>query len=111
MAFGIKRAELLAWKASVRDENIAFLTHYWYDGRFPQYKTVTKVGCANTQKLIAWGNKYGLEAKWIHDREHFPHFDLLGDKQLKILQAEGKFDHISRFQLEARLVEAMKGRN
>jgi hypothetical protein len=110
MAFGIKRAELQVWKESVYAGNISFLTHYWYDARFPQYKTVTKVGCANEKKLVAWGAKYGLKAQWIHNRDHFPHFDLLGEKQLKILTAEEKFDQITRFQLEVRLVDALKGR-
>jgi hypothetical protein len=29
----------------------------------------------------------------------FPHFDLLGEKQIMILQQEGLFDHLKRFRL------------
>lgn len=36
---------------------IAFLTHYWYDERFPNAKTVTKVGCNDLNKLVQWGKK------------------------------------------------------
>lgn len=43
MAFGTNRTELSAWKRAVRAGEIAFLTHYWLDDRFPGCKTVTKV--------------------------------------------------------------------
>ena len=45
MAFGIKRHELNEWKRKTLNGEIAFLTHYWYDQRFPEYYSVTKVGC------------------------------------------------------------------
>lgn len=35
MAFGIKREEMKQWKASVARGEIAYLTHYWVDPRFP----------------------------------------------------------------------------
>ncbi len=57
---------------------IAFLTHYWLDDRFPEAKTVTKAGCADIDKLIRWGAAYGLKKEWIHKKSEFPHFDLLG---------------------------------
>ena len=90
MAFGIKRSELNEWKRKVREGQIAFITHYWLDDRFPNSKTVTKVGCSDVQKLISWGRKYGLKPEWIDGRnENFPHFDLLGEKQIEILKKEG----------------------
>jgi len=52
MAFGITKEQLMSWKKLVKRGEIAFLTHYWYDERFPQYHTVTKVGCSNINKLI-----------------------------------------------------------
>src|SRR5699024_12089188 len=54
LAFGIKRNELLKWKNMVKHGKIAFLTHYWQDDRFPGCYTVTKVGCNDLKKLIAW---------------------------------------------------------
>jgi len=57
LAFGIKKEELAEWKKKVRKGEIAFLTHYWYDERFPDYHSVTKVGCSNIKHLIEWGNK------------------------------------------------------
>lgn len=99
MAFGIKRHELVAWKKRVKRGEIAFLTHYWYDERFPQYKTVTKVGCIELDKLIGWGKQYGLHEKWIHHNKNFPHFDLLGDKQKEILIREQLQSHIEQFNL------------
>jgi hypothetical protein len=99
MAFGLKRAELLSWKQKVEAGEISFLTHYWYDERFPHYKTVTKAGCADLHKLITWGKKYGLKKEWIDHRSNFPHFDLLGNTQLEILEAEGLTEQIERFKL------------
>lgn len=97
MAFGIKREELIRWKQLVLQGQIAFLTHYWYDPRFPDYKTVTKVGCANLDKLIAWGAQYGLRKEWIDRRSNYPHFDLMGPRQKEILLAENLMDHLLRF--------------
>lgn len=97
MAFGIKKHELEEWKEGVRSGQISFITHYWYDPRFPQCNTVTKVGCSDIDKLINWGNQYGLKPEWIHVRDTYPHYDLLGDRQRSILQEEGMLDQIERF--------------
>ncbi|MGV3488621.1 MAG: hypothetical protein ACO1OC_08580 [Tuberibacillus sp.] len=105
MAFGIKKTELNRWKRQVCSGQIAFLTHYWYDVRFPQYRTVTKAGCSDIDKLISWGKKYGLKPKWIDKRSDFPHYDLMGETQRKILIAEGCFEDIKKFRLEDDHVE------
>ncbi|MCM2980209.1 hypothetical protein M3599_04610 [Niallia circulans] len=90
MAFGLKKKELIEWKRKIDNGEIAFLTHYWLDDRFPGCKTVTKVGCADLEKLKNWGKKYGLKEEWIHYRhDGYSHFDLLGDTQKKILKEEG----------------------
>ncbi|MFC5711875.1 hypothetical protein ACFPU1_03695 [Thalassorhabdus alkalitolerans] len=90
MAFGIRREELKEWKRKASNGEIAFITHFWYDPRFPDCDTVTKVGCSNVKALISWGKQYGLKEEWIHLRKPYPHFDLLGEKQAEILQKEGK---------------------
>jgi len=100
VAFGINRDELKSWKQKVKRNEIAFLTHYWLDDRFPGCHTVTKVGCRDIEKLISWGEQYGLEKGWIHERDKFPHYDLFGNIQLKILKREQKWDHIEKFQLK-----------
>ncbi|MED1741151.1 hypothetical protein P4U97_16825 [Bacillus swezeyi] len=100
MAFGINRKELEEWKQAVINGDIAFLTHYWIDDRFPDARTVTKAGCQNIEKLAAWGKKHGLKEEWIHKRSKFPHFDLMGKKQVEILKEEKVFSHIKRFRLE-----------
>lgn len=61
MAFGVKREELNRWKQAVKRGEIAFLTHYWLDDRFPEARTVTKAGCADIDKLVQWGAAYGLK--------------------------------------------------
>jgi hypothetical protein len=95
MAFGIKRKDLEEWKAKIDRGEIAFLTHYWLDERFPSSKTVTKVGCNDMKKLINWGKKYGLKPEWIDVRQNgYSHFDLLGHKQKEILEKEGLLEHI-----------------
>lgn len=95
MAFGITREELQYWKKKVDEGEIAFLTHYWYDKRFPQYKTVTKVGCSDIDKLIKWGKKHGLKKEWIHHRrDGYSHFDLLGSYQKRILTKENKLEYL-----------------
>ncbi|WP_112180994.1 hypothetical protein [Paraliobacillus zengyii] len=99
MAFGIKRKELMEWKTNVEQGNIAFLTHYWLDDRFPGCNTVTKVGCNNIESLIKWGKKYGLEASWIHNDPIHPHFDLFGMKQKEILTKEEQWKQIEHFNL------------
>ncbi|MCO0599642.1 hypothetical protein NGI46_19755 [Peribacillus butanolivorans] len=89
MAFGIKRVDVVAWKQQIDQGQIAFLTHYWLDDRFPGCKTVTKVGCKDLERLAEWGKKYGLKKEWIHHRKDgYSHFDLLGARQKEILKAE-----------------------
>lgn len=97
MAFGIKRSQLNKWKSEVEAGQIAFITHFWLDTRFPYEKSVTKVGCKDLQKLIAWGSKYGLKAEWIHERDAYPHFDLIGDKQRTIMEQEGRLKELQKF--------------
>ncbi|MCZ0704499.1 hypothetical protein J2T56_003115 [Natronobacillus azotifigens] len=99
MAFGVKREELIAWKKSVENGKISFLTHYWQDERFPGCNTVTKVGCSDIDKLAEWGKQYQLLPQWIHRDETYPHFDLFGEKQREILLAERKEEQLSRFSL------------
>ncbi|MDQ0200021.1 hypothetical protein [Neobacillus ginsengisoli] len=95
MAFGIKKRELIAWKQKIDRGEIAFLTHYWLDDRFPASKTVTKVGCNDLDRLAEWGKNYGLKREWIHiRRDGYSHFDLIGDRQKDILKKEGLSDHI-----------------
>ncbi|TXC91773.1 hypothetical protein FS935_05140 [Metabacillus litoralis] len=100
MAFGITRQELTNWKKDVIQGEIAFLTHYWLDDRFPDSHCVTKVGCANVEKLAKWGSQFGLKKEWIHHYDLFPHFDLLGEKQFLILKHYGLEDHIKKFKLK-----------
>lgn len=97
MAFGIKRHELEHWKAEVLRGEIAYLTHYWTDPRYPDIKTVTKVGCSDKERLTQWCVKHGLNPIYIHNRTPFPHFDLLGPRQAEILQQEGQWDQLRRF--------------
>jgi hypothetical protein len=95
MAFGIKRQEVSEWKQKIDEGEIAFLTHYWLDDRFPGCTTVTKVGCLDLEKLAEWGRKYGLQKEWIHHRrDGYSHFDLIGDRQKDILHKEGLQHHI-----------------
>nr|WP_263326684.1 hypothetical protein [Neobacillus sp. Marseille-Q6967] len=95
MAFGINRRDLVRWKQKIDQGEIAFLTHYWLDDRFPGSKTVTKVGCHDLDRLAEWGKKYGLRKEWIHHRrDGYSHFDLIGERQRDILQKEGLHDHI-----------------
>lgn len=97
MAFGINKAELERWKADVSRGHIAFLTHFWYDPGLPDITTVTKVGCADFERLTDWCRKHGLNPAYIHRRDHFPHFDLLGKAQMEVLKTEGLWEHIRRF--------------
>lgn len=97
MAFGIKRDELNEWKLRVKNEQIAFLTHYWIDKRFPGCKTVTKVGCGNISTLIEWGKKHGLKEEWIDFKEEYPHFDLFGHYEYDIMEKEGYLEQLKRF--------------
>lgn len=78
MAFGVKREELNEWKRKVLAGEVAFLTHYWFDPRFPESRCVTKVGCSNLEKLKIWGSKYGLKPEWMDRKDSYPHFDLMG---------------------------------
>ncbi|WP_458126276.1 hypothetical protein [Paenibacillus sp. Z3-2] len=99
MAFGIKRQELAAWKEQVARGEIAYLTHFWIDNRFPGITSVTKVGCADLERLDRWCNDHGLDPRYIHRRQPFPHFDLMGSKQKEILIQEGMTDHVVRFHM------------
>ncbi|MFY0542642.1 hypothetical protein [Brevibacillus sp. H7] len=99
MAFGITREELNKWKEAVTRGEIAFLTHYWFDPRFPDIKTVTKVGCKNLKILSDWCQAHGLNPAYIHDRPPFPHFDLMGPKQKEILLKENIREHLTRFRM------------
>ncbi|WOV89034.1 hypothetical protein QWT69_07990 [Sporosarcina oncorhynchi] len=99
MAFGINRKELYAWKSAVRSGEMAFLTHYWLDDRFPSSKTVTKAGCADLEKLIEWGKAYGLKPEWIDHKADYPHFDLFGKVEVEVLLNEGLIEQLNRFNL------------
>ena len=100
MAFGIKREELDRWKTAVASGEIAFLTHYWLDPRFPGNKTVTKVGCSDLGMLSDWCLANGLNPKYIHNRQPFPHYDVIGSKQAEVLKREGKWDQLRKFGLD-----------
>lgn len=102
IAFGITRAELNAWKTAIEKGEIAFLTHYWHDKRFPNYNTVTKVGCSDIEKLADWCRQFQLNPEYIHYRDRYPHFDLLGPYQYEILHQLGLHEHIERFGLHKR---------
>lgn len=98
MAFGINREQLKAWKKKIDNGEIAFLTHYWRDERFPNERTVTKVGCNDLEKLKAWGQMHGLRSEWIHiRRDGYSHFDLIGKWQVKILQKENRSTDLEKF--------------
>ncbi|PSL51330.1 hypothetical protein B0H94_101244 [Salsuginibacillus halophilus] len=99
MAFGISKEELSAWKRKAERGEIAIITHFWRDDRFPNMRTVTKAACSDRQALVAWGQAYGLKSQWIHDRAPYPHFDLFGDWQCDILKAEGLEAHMYRFNI------------
>jgi hypothetical protein len=99
MAFGITRQEMNAWKNAVSRGEIAFLTHYWIEPKFPGITTVTKAGCSDLDKLSAWCVRNGLNPKYIHRRTEFPHFDLIGTKQKEVLYAEQQWDQIRRFRI------------
>ncbi|MFC4778573.1 hypothetical protein ACFO9Q_17400 [Paenibacillus sp. GCM10023252] len=99
MAFGITRAEMKQWKERAGSGQIAFLTHYWLDPRYPGMKTVTKVGCSDLDKLSEWCKEQGLPPKYIHRRSEYPHFDLMGPKQKEVLTRLQLWDHINRFSL------------
>jgi len=99
MAFGVNRQQLAAWKSEVSRGEIAFLTHYWVDERFPGIRTVTKVGCRDIRKLRAWCLSHQLNPAYIHMRDEYPHFELIGPRQKEILMKEQLWDQIERFKL------------
>lgn len=99
MAFGITRDELKRWKEAVARGDIAFLTHYWLDDRFPGIRTVTKVGCSDVERLTRWCLDHGLNPRYIHHRPPYPHFDLIGPRQKEILRQEKLWDQLRRFKL------------
>ncbi|MDQ0206220.1 hypothetical protein [Alkalicoccobacillus murimartini] len=96
MAFGINRNILSEWKEQVTAGEIAFLTHFWLDERFPHCTSVTKVACRDLDRLATWGEQYGLKKEWIHIREGYPHYDLFGEWQRDILASEGKMDQLDQ---------------
>lgn len=100
MAFGLTREELIEWKNKVISSEIAIITHYWQDDRFPNITTVTKIGCADLNKLTDWGLKYNLKPEWIDLRIDYPHFDVFGKKQVEILLHENQTTQIERFQIK-----------
>lgn len=98
MAFGITKEALRRWKESIDRGEIAFLTHYWLDDRFPDARSVTKVGCNDLHKLQEWGSLHGLKKEWIHHRKDgYSHYDLLGPTQRKILETEGMINSHKKF--------------
>lgn len=99
MAFGVDRCELNEWKRRVAAGEIAYLTHYWHEPRWPGIRTVTKVGCSDLGKLRGWCEANGLDPAYIHERGDYPHFDLIGRRQKEILLREGLHGHIDRFKL------------
>ncbi|NMO97782.1 hypothetical protein [Paenibacillus lemnae] len=99
MAFGISRNELRAWQTRVAAGEIAYLTHYWYDPRFPSVSSVTKVGCSDLVRLRQWCTANELDPRYIHRRMPYPHFDLMGSKQIELLEKAGLHEHIVRFGL------------
>lgn len=99
MAFGIGRQELNAWKSAVDRGEIAFLTHFWLDGRFPGVTSVTKVGCCDLPRLEEWCLRHGLLPNYIHRRGRYPHMDLFGPHQERILREQGLDEHLLRFKI------------
>jgi hypothetical protein len=99
MAFGISRVEMNAWKQQVSRGEIAFLTHFWIDERFPGITTVTKVGCSDLKRLSDWCRTHGLNPQYIHKRDEYPHFDLIGVRQKQILVQEQLWEQIERFRI------------
>ncbi|WNR45320.1 hypothetical protein [Paenibacillus roseipurpureus] len=99
MAFGVSRHELNEWKRKCSEGEIAFLTHYWVEPRYPEVKTITKVGCCDLERLKAWCSANGLNPAYIHLRDEYPHYDLIGNKQIEILKRENLTDHLLRFKL------------
>lgn len=99
MAFGLRKEDICEWKMKIDQGEIAFLTHYWIDDRFPGCNTVTKVGCSDLNKLIAWGKKHGLKPEWIDYRDDgYSHFDLVGERQNEILNKENLLAQLRRLQ-------------
>jgi len=98
VAFGVSKEELKQWRQKADRGEVAFLTHYWYDARFPEYKTVTKAACCDRRTLIQWGRKYGLKPQWIHTDNHYPHYDLIGTTEKEILTAEGQSAKLTKLQ-------------
>lgn len=97
MAFGITRDELKAWQKKASAGDIAIITHYWTDPRFPTATSVTKVGSSDIKKLKAWGKQYGLNEHWIDYHAEYPHYDLFAPFQQLVLEQEDKQDQIRRF--------------
>jgi len=99
MAFGVSRRELEEWKRDVAAGRIAFLTHFWTDARFPGVTSVTKVGCADVERLERWALSHGLSPRYIHRRDRYPHYDIFGERQADILRKEGQLAQLNKFVL------------
>lgn len=97
MAFGVTREELERWKRRVSEGRIAFLTHYWLHPADPRITSITKVGCADLDKLRAWAISHGLPPQYIHRRERYPHYDVFGKRQADILRKEGQWEQLRKF--------------
>ncbi|HZG56986.1 hypothetical protein [Paenibacillus sp.] len=101
MAFGVTREQVTEWKRQVSEGRIAFLTHYWIHPSFPDVKSVTKVGCADIERLRAWAVSHGLPPQYIHYRDRYPHYDIFGERQAYILRKEGQWEQLRKFVPEA----------
>jgi len=102
MAFGVTREQLNEWKQQVARGQIAYLTHYWIHPRIPGIRSVTKVGCADVERLRRWAVSHGLPPQYIHHRESYPHYDIFGEKQAEILRKEGQWEQLRKFVLNSR---------
>lgn len=97
LAFGVTREQLNEWKRQASAGRIAFLTHYWLHPSFPGVTSVTKVGCANIDRLRAWAISHNLPPQYIHYRDRYPHYDIFGELQELILRREGQWEQLNKF--------------
>ena len=66
MAFGINRQELAAWKEQVaRGEDCLPHSISGLTDRFPGITSVTKVGCADLDRLEVGVYEHGLDPRYI----------------------------------------------
>lgn len=100
MAFGVKKNELKRYKKNVANNELAILTHYWSDDRFPDSNTVTKVAANDLETLKAWGKKLQLYDYMIDpESTKIPHFDLFGPIQVRVLKELKRWNMLNRFHL------------